>query len=79
MHILNSLYQEYRMSLLERSFFVLFLGPDSMMYMIYHAHFLHAFLALLEQPSSDGNLMKTQNDLFITEGLFKAVTMTYIH
>lgn len=50
-----------------------------MMYMIYHAHFLHAFLALLEQPSSDGNLMKTQNDLFITEGLFKAVTMTYIH
>lgn len=78
MHTRNSFYQEYSVSLLER-FFVLFLGYDSMMYMIYHAHFLHAFLALLEQPQSDGNLMKTQNDLFITEGLFKAVTMTYIH
>lgn len=50
-----------------------------MMYMTYHAHFLHAFLALQEQPQTDGYLMKTQNDLFIAKGLFKTVTMTYIH
>lgn len=50
-----------------------------MMYITYHAHFLHAIVALQGQPGADGNLMKTQNDLFITEGLFKTVTMTYIH
>lgn len=45
-----------------------------MIHTIYHAHFLHMFFALLEQARDDGNLMKMQHDLFITEGLFKAVT-----
>ena len=47
--------------------------------MIYHVHFLHAFLALLEQAQDGGNLTKTPHDLFITGGLFTAVTITCIH
>lgn len=50
-----------------------------MMYVVDHAHFLHALLALLEQARDEGSLMKTQHDAFITEGLFNTVTMTCIH
>lgn len=61
--------------------FVDFYQEDSVsiLEMIYHAHFFHMFFALLEQARDDGNLMKIQHDLFITGGLFKAVTMTCIH